>query len=157
HLPCVCVVFHRPVGGDRLVAKSRSLTRTRTDRATIDSDVIDERIGGTMADLSPDERAELLRLRQRHGPGRPLRGVGASALLVVAALLAGLAVVAVYLRSEVLDTETFVQTVAPLDNDPVVRNAIAQRVTNEIIIRSDIKGLATDLATRLEGVGAPPR
>jgi hypothetical protein len=110
-----------------------------------------------MAELGPDERAELELLRRRRGPGRPLRWIGASALLVVAALLAALAVVAVYLRSEVLDTETFMQTVAPLDNDPVVRNAIAQRVTNEIITRSDINGLATDLANRLEAVGAPQR
>jgi hypothetical protein len=129
-----------------------------------------------MADLDPDERAELERLRRevdrlREGPSPPeptvksghggasrsLRWVGAAALLVVAALLGGLAVVAVYLRSQVLDTSTFVQTVAPLDNDPVVRNAVAHRMTDEIIKRSDLTGLATDLANRLEAVGAPKR
>jgi hypothetical protein len=113
-----------------------------------------------MAELSPDERVELERLRlQTRGTrtGRGLRWTGATVLLVIAALLGGFAVVAVYLRAQVLDTTTFVETVAPLGNDPVVRNAIAHRVTDEIIVRSDIQGLATDLAKRLEGVGAPSR
>lgn len=114
-----------------------------------------------MADLSPDERAELERLRRENAPHarttRGLRWTGATALLLVAAVLGGLAVVAVYLRSEVLDTSTFVDTVAPLDNDPAVRSAIAHRVTDEIIVRSDVKGLATDLANRLEAAGAPQR
>jgi hypothetical protein len=114
-----------------------------------------------MADLSPDERAELERLRLAVAPHvrarRRLRWAGATVVLIVAALLGGLGVVAGYLRSQVLDTSTFVQTVAPLDNDPVVRAAIAQRVTDEIITRSNIQGIATDLANRLETAGAPRR
>jgi hypothetical protein len=113
-----------------------------------------------MADLGPDERAELERLRlQTRGTraSRGLRWTGATALLVLAALLGGFAVVAVYLRAQVLDTPTFVETVAPLGSDPVVRDAIAHRVTDEIITRTDIKGLATDVANRLEKAGAPSR
>ena len=71
-----------------------------------------------MADLSADERAELERLRRLTAPHvratRRLRWVGATVVLIVAALLGGLAVVAGYLRSQVLDTSTFVETVAPL-------------------------------------------
>jgi hypothetical protein len=112
--------------------------------------------------LGPDERAELERLRaQANGHsgrgGRTWRWVGATALLLVGAILGTLAVVAVYVRSEVLDTETYVETVAPLGSDPAVRDAIAARLTDEIIVRSDVEKLATDLATRLEQQGAPER
>jgi hypothetical protein len=112
-----------------------------------------------MTDLSPEERAELARLRHERSAGtragRGLRWVGATVVLVLAALLGGLAVTAVYLRGQVLDTNTFVETVAPLDNDPVVRTAVAHRVTDAIIKRSNVEKLTTDLANRLEAQGAP--
>jgi len=121
-----------------------------------------------MADMSPDERAELERLLREavaaggtaaggnRWPGRG-RWLGACALLLVAAVLGSLAVVAVYLRSEVLDTNTYVQTVARLGEDPAVRSAVAARLTDEIITRSDVAGLANQLAQRLEAQGAPAR
>ncbi len=124
-----------------------------------------------MAGLDPDERAELARLRHeaavradtaaapaaepKSRTGRVARWTGATALLVIGAVLGGLAVVTVYLRSQVLDTATFVSTVAPLGSDPTVRAAVAQRVTDEIIQASNVSGLTTDLANRLEGLGAP--
>ncbi len=119
--------------------------------------------------MSPDERAELERLLREAaaatggaaagGSRWPRRGrwLGACALLLVAAVLGSLAVVAVYLRSEVLDTNTYVQTVAPLGEDPAVRSAVAARLTDEIITRSDVAGLANQLANRLEAQGAPAR
>jgi hypothetical protein len=109
--------------------------------------------------LSPDERAELERLRtemSRQGRwGRRGRWLGAVVLLLIAALLGGFAVIATYLRSEVLDTETYVQTVAPLAQDPPVRQAVATRLSDEIITRTDVAGLATDVAGRLTAQGAP--
>jgi hypothetical protein len=109
--------------------------------------------------LTGDERAELERLRAqaaaRGGKGRAGRWLGACALLIVAALLGGLAVVAVYLRGQLLDTSTYVSTVAPLVQDPPVRHAVADRLTDEIITRSDVQGLATDVAQRLTAQGAP--
>jgi hypothetical protein len=116
---------------------------------------------GVMTDLNPDERAELARLRREESAGtrtsRGLRWVGATVVLVLAALVGGVAVTAVYLRGQVLDTNTFVETVAPLDNDPVVREAVAHRVTDEIVKRSNVQSLATDLTHRLEQQGAPSR
>jgi hypothetical protein len=113
-------------------------------------------------DLSADERTELQRLRSQVGSAhggwtRGGRWLGACALLLVGAVLAGLATVAVYLRSEVLDTESYVQTVAPLVQSPPVREALAHRLTTEIVTRSDITGLANDLVTSLEAKGAPAR
>jgi hypothetical protein len=118
------------------------------------------------APLDPAERAELERLRQAvavdrgpgpHGVARGGRWAAAIGLLVVAAVLGGVAVVAVYLRAEVLNTDAYVQTVAPLGQDPVVRTAVAQRLTDELITRSDLTGLANQLAGKLESEGGPAR
>jgi hypothetical protein len=76
-------------------------------------------------------------------------------VLFVAAILCSLAVVAVYLRDEVLDTDTYVATVAPLGTNPTVRTAVAQRLTDEIITRSDLQGLTTSVADKLVQEGAP--
>ncbi|HEY1487542.1 MAG TPA: hypothetical protein VGF84_15660, partial [Micromonosporaceae bacterium] len=76
-------------------------------------------------------------------------------VLVIAALLGGLAVVAGYVRSEVLDTDTYVQTVAPLASDPVVQDALAQRLTTAIVDRTDITQLADNVASALIAKGAP--
>jgi hypothetical protein len=112
-------------------------------------------------DLSGDERAELERLRAQAAASggarvaRAGRWVVAGVLLVVAAMLSVLAVTAVYLRSEVLDTDTYVQTVAPLARNAAVREAVANRLTDEIVTRTDVAGLAKQLADRLVADGAP--
>lgn len=115
----------------------------------------------TPSELTGSERAELERLREeRRRPGRWARRgrwVGACALLLVAALVGTLAVVAVYVRSEVLDTDTYVQTVTPLADDPAVQDAVASRLADELITRSDVAGLADELARNLEARGAPAR
>jgi hypothetical protein len=125
----------------------------RVDRERVDRERVDR-------ELNADERAELERLRRaewasRRRWARAGRWVAATALLLVAALLGGLAVVAVYLRDQVLDTDTYVATVTPLAQDPAVRSAVAQRLTDEIITRSDLSGLAMSAAGKLEQSGAP--
>jgi hypothetical protein len=116
-----------------------------------------------MTELTPDERAELEQLRReaaaRQGRGwvRASRWVGAVVVLMLAAVLGSLAVVATYLRSEVLDTNTYVETVAPLGADPTVRTAVAARLADEIVARSDVESLANQLADRLVTEGAPAR
>ncbi len=111
-------------------------------------------------ELSDDERAELERLRA-HVSANPWARAGrwtaACVLLLVGALVGVLAVVAVYIKSEVLDTESYVQTVSPLAEDPVVRQAVATRLTQEVITRADVAGIADDLAKRLVAQGAPQR
>jgi hypothetical protein len=114
-------------------------------------------------DLTSDERAELDRLRAQTAPRRKARWarggrwLGACALLLVAALLGALAVVAVFVRSQVLDTDTYMQTVAPLGRDPAVQEAVASRLADELVARSDVAGLANQAAERLEVMGAPKR
>ncbi len=120
-----------------------------------------------MADdgLSTSERAELERLRtevatlrQRRPSGRAGRSgrwVGSVALLVVAALLFSASVVAVFVRTQLLDTDRYVETVAPLARNPVVQDAIADRLTDEVMTKLDVAGLTEQLATALQDRGAP--
>jgi hypothetical protein len=67
------------------------------------------------------------------------------------------AIIAVYVRNEVLDTNTYVATVAPLGANPTVQAAIASRLSTEIVTQTDISGTANDLANRLVQQGAPAR
>jgi hypothetical protein len=78
-------------------------------------------------------------------------------VLLLAAVLGGVAVIATYVRDQVLDTNTYVATVAPLGANPTVQTAIAQRLSTEIVKQTDIAGTANDLANRLVQQGAPAR
>ncbi|MBX3069131.1 MAG: SHOCT domain-containing protein [Thermomicrobiales bacterium] len=60
----------------------------------------------------------------------PWRKHLATALLVIFMVSAGLAVPAVWARNQVLDTDAFVRTVAPLAEDPAFQDTIANQVTS---------------------------
>ena len=77
------------------------------------------------------------------------------ALLVIAALLFSASVVAVFVRTQLLNTDRYVETVAPLARDPAVQDAITNRLTDEFMTRLDIAGLTQQLVTALEERGAP--
>ncbi|MFC7481185.1 hypothetical protein ACFQX7_15685 [Luedemannella flava] len=55
-----------------------------------------------------------------------------------------------------LDTDTYVATVTPVLADPAVQDAVAQRLANEIVTRTDLTGIANKVAERLVAEGAPP-
>ncbi|MEV0333046.1 hypothetical protein [Nocardia sp. NPDC050717] len=76
----------------------------------------------------------------------PLHRRIAVVLLVVAtALLTLVAVVAGYLRAQVLDTDRYVDTVAPLAADPAIQSAVADTLTEAVLARIDVAGAAADL------------
>ena len=102
-------------------------------------------------------RAEVARLRARQTgrAGRTGRWVAAAALLLVAVLLGIASIVAVFARNQLLDTDRYVATVAPLARDPVVQDAVANRLTSEIITRTDVDALARQVADYLKKQGAP--
>jgi hypothetical protein len=88
--------------------------------------------------------------------GRAGRWVGAVALLLVALLLGVASIAAVFVRNQLLDTDRYVATVAPLARDPVVQDAVANRLTNEIITRVDLAAIAEQASVWLTAQGAPP-
>lgn len=88
--------------------------------------------------------------------GRAGRWVGAVALLLVALLLGVASIAAVFVRNQLLDTDRYVATVAPLARDPVVQDAIANRITNEVLTRVDLTAIAEQASAWLTAQGAPP-
>lgn len=96
--------------------------------------------------LSADERAELAALRRR-APGRPWWRTTLSALLItLAAVLAPLGAVAVWIADEMADTDRYVATVAPLARHPDVRAAVTDRVTDAAMAKIDIDSLLSRVA-----------
>lgn len=118
-----------------------------------------------MAELSERERAELHRLRAevarlraspgRRGAGRSARWSLASALVVLSVVVWMAAVVGVFARTELLDTDRYVETVAPLARDPAVQQAVANRLTDELVTRLELEGLVQQLIDALAAQGAP--
>lgn len=78
-------------------------------------------------------------------------------LVVLACLLAPLAVTAVWARTQVSDTDRFVETVAPLARDAGVQAAITASVTDAITQAVDVDTLASDaLAALSQREDLPP-
>jgi hypothetical protein len=127
-----------------------------------------------MSTLSDDEREELDRLRAEVAqlrasteagpppPARPgrLRRAGRSilgiTLIVVGCLLTPLSVVSVWARSEVTDTNRYVETVTPLADDPAIQQAITTDITNLVFQYIDVQGLAQQLFDALSQREAIP-
>ncbi|WKK11274.1 hypothetical protein QYN14_21605 [Rhodococcus ruber] len=130
------------------------------------------RSGTGTAPLDTAERAELERLRAEvaalrarteaapeapppspppvsRPPRHALRWTAVAILTVLVALLAITSVTARFVRSEILDTDRYVTTVAPLGSDPAVQTEIAGTVTDEIFARVDVEGLTSDALTAL--------
>ncbi len=115
--------------------------------------------------LSIDERAELERLRMELADAqsdieattsaatarrrRGLRWTATGLLLVIVAVLAFSAVLARFARSEVLDTDRYVETVTPLAGNAVLQDELANQITAEIMTRADIANVTSEALTSL--------
>jgi hypothetical protein len=66
------------------------------------------------------------------------RSAAAIAFVVVGALLAGVAVPAIWVNRTVMDTEGWLRAVAPLASEPVVQDALADRVSTRLVDAIDI-------------------
>jgi hypothetical protein len=123
---------------------------------------------GQSPELGVEERAELERLRAEvarlraeppaipaprgqteRPPRRWWRRIAAALLIFVSCLLAPLSVVAVWARSEVTDTDRYVNTVAPLAKDPAVQQAVTNNLTNLVFQYVDVQGITTQALTAL--------
>lgn len=93
---------------------------------------------------------------RRRGRGRG-RTVGAVVLVVIGLLLAPVAVVAGWARLELVDTDRFVETFAPLAEDPEVQEFVSDQVTAAIEEQVDIPQLTADVFDGLRALDLPPR
>jgi hypothetical protein len=81
---------------------------------------------------------------RRPDKGPRWRRVSSWVLLVLACLLAVVSVVVVFARNQLLNTDAYVSTVAPLATNPAVQTQVATRVSEELVAR-------TDLSQRVKG------
>lgn len=84
---------------------------------------------------------------------RRLRWTAVVVLLIVTGVLAGASVLARTAHSTLLDTDGYVDTVAPVAADPAVRAALADRVTDEIVTRIDLESIVAQALTEVAGEG----
>ncbi|WP_051551563.1 hypothetical protein [Nocardioides sp. URHA0020] len=114
-------------------------------------------------------RREVARLKQQLGetgtvalptdaPARRgwWRPVVATALIVIMAVLVPLSVVARWAHDTVSDTDRYIETVAPLANDPAVQTAVIERVTTEIVTRLQVDDVTDQAVDALAERGLPP-
>ncbi len=85
-----------------------------------------------------------------------LRSASALILVLIAALLAPVAVLGSWVRAELVDTERFVQTLAPLAHKPEMQAFVAAEVSAGIKQSVDIDGMVSDVVTGLAGTNLPP-
>jgi hypothetical protein len=99
------------------------------------------------------------------GPGRPLEKVGrrrmswrspvAVVLIVLGCVLAPISVVAVWTANQVSDTSRYVANMAPLIRDPAIQDALTSKITDAVVGRLNVKGLADQAGAELSQKGLP--
>jgi len=77
--------------------------------------------------------------------------------IVLAAVLAPLAVVATWAHDFMSDTDRYVETVAPLADDPHIQDVVITRISNAITSRLDIEAVTQEAVDALASRGLPPR
>ena len=119
------------------------------------------------AGLSPDERAELERLRtevtelrrkQSDQPRRhrfSWRTPVAAVLIVIGCVLAPVSVVAVWTANQVSDTNRYIANIEPLIHEPAVQNALTDKITTQITSHLNVTGYANQAAALLTSKGLP--
>jgi hypothetical protein len=100
-------------------------------------------------------RAENARLAAKVGRRLRWRSALAWSLLVLGCGLAVLALVAVWLRTTMLDTDRYVDTVAPIAAEPAVQRAVADKLETAIFSRIDFAALAREALPERADVIAP--
>lgn len=104
-----------------------------------------------------EEENEALRASKQDAPSRHRwRRIGSWVLLVVACLLAVVSVLVVWVRNEVLSTDAYVSTVAPLAKDPAIQAAVATKVSQNLVTHTDLQNrVKSALPTRAGFLAGP--
>lgn len=114
-------------------------------------------------------RARVAELESQRGPAEsapaeaPRRqsvwwSVGAAVLVTLACVLAPFAVTSVWADRVLSDTDQYVETVAPIADDPAVQSALAARVTETVLEYVDVEGVTAELLDTLaQQDNVPPR
>ena len=89
-------------------------------------------------------QAENEQLRESAEHTKPDKGprwrrISSWVLVVLACLLAVVSVLVVFARNQLLNTDAYVSTVAPLASNPDIQTQVATRVSDELIQRTDLQ------------------
>ena len=120
--------------------------------------MVDARDG--TADLDEQVRAltaENERLKADAAPGQVWRSALVVVLLALGTVLSPAAVVAGWARLQLTTADAFVDTFAPLSDDPQVQALVAGQVVGAINGAVDIPGLTNDVFAGIDQLGLPPR
>jgi hypothetical protein len=85
------------------------------------------------------------------------RTATSAVLITLACLLAPLSATAVWASRQVSDTDRYLETVAPLADDPAIQSTIADAVTREIFAAVDLQAITTETLDAISRQGVPPR
>ena len=86
----------------------------------------------------------------------PWRRITATVLVVVASILAFLAILAVWVNRQALNTDNWTKTSSELLQDPVIRDRVAQRLTDELFSSVNVEQAVADvLPPRAQILAAP--
>jgi hypothetical protein len=77
-------------------------------------------------------------------PARRGRATASIVLLVLGCIFVPLTVLGVWARNQALDTDKYVDTVAPLAHDPAIQQLVADRVTASLVANADLKARAEE-------------
>ncbi|MDQ2677463.1 MAG: hypothetical protein M3Y51_01865 [Actinomycetota bacterium] len=84
------------------------------------------------------------------------RAVTSIVFVVLGALLLPMAAATLWTRNQLLDTDRYVRTVAPLAEDPTLTSALSARITSAVAEELDVKSLAAEvLPERAAFLAAP--
>jgi len=93
-------------------------------------------------------QARIAELEEAKAPRRfDGRGLTAWVLVIVAALLFPIALTAYWGQRTLTDTERYIATVAPLAQDPTVKQAVGDKLTTVIVTQIDAQQRVSDLLT----------
>ena len=118
------------------------------------------RLRARVAEL--EEQLATASTRETTPPGPAPRSswwaVLSSLCLVLGCVLAPVSVASVWVHNILADTDTYVETVAPIAEEPAVQAALADEVTAVVLDNLDLRQLTSDALTSLSEVeGIPPR
>ena len=90
-------------------------------------------------------------------PRRVWRGVVVVILMALATILAPAATIAGWARVQLTSADAFVDTFAPLADDPNVQALVTDQAVAAINNAVDIPGLTNEVFTGIDQIGLPPR
>ncbi|MFE0251138.1 hypothetical protein [Streptomyces sp. NPDC059010] len=94
---------------------------------------------------------------QTSAPGRIARATASAVLIVVTCILVPVALITVWVHDIALDTDRYVETVAPLATEPAIQDAAVNRISDAVDTRIDGDQAAGELADWLKSQGLPPK